>query len=777
MAYCTQCGHELQPGVKFCTACGAPVRDTGESEAVSAKSVDKELLEAAQETIRETVSDEPDLDAVASGKSPEPPGALTPDAADEPGEDGLDLPCVSQAQPALDSVQQDCPAPAQKPAIKKRSRKPLIVLLAAVAILAAVSVGALAGKCFLPNTASGDTVVSFGSTEAVPASRTSVVIPKAQGGTPMTRYLVYVTKAETSDGEPIDISTLEPLEVSDDQGFTPNDLIADLPDGTYHFQIETDEGTRDLPPIEVSSENDKGDVNPNIEVDVADDSPDPVPVTKGADQLFLDLINEYVEKYGEPKVATKEIGPEDGSDTHYLSYVTGLAYAGLVDFGDGTERLVLAYMTGDGSSDSNYNIEVWQYDAETDSISCVLGQDGSFHPDGEFNAGLTLMDLKGNNGLIYISSEYYGEGEQFGSTETYYGLSDTGAVETIGVFSWGPQGNFIDGVEVSEDDYASKEFGIIEGVGKAPRQSDFLYFSRTYSVDSREQAETGTSDIDLTGWSDDYYFPADLVASVSDTTSELTDRIAAARSGKSTQDTQDAQDDENLAADVTGTEVTETVAVPTFDSPMEPSTGTYDVTWGYLELSSPEHSDVLDKLNAEAKKAYDANKAANDDFDPMNGNWGDGLCEEYRSQLTGTYRNYIGTRVDEYRTQLGPHGWSEITPSIVDVSTGKEVSAWDVAGISKGALDQAAVDVIVDYVRNDPKNTYYTDIPSADISADAAELVANAQYCLVKEGISVYLPEYSMGYPYSEGAKELLVYPLDGSSKAGKNLTDEYHIL
>lgn len=67
-------------------------------------------------------------------------------------------------------------------------------------------------------------------------------------------------------------------------------------------------------------------------------------------------------------------------------------------------------------------------------------------------------------------------------------------------------------------------------------------------------------------------------------------------------------------------------------------------------------------------------------------------------------------------------------------------------------------------------------MPSANISADAAELVANAQYGLAREGISVYLPEYSMGYPCSEGAKELLVYPLNGFSKAGKDLTDEYHI-
>lgn len=88
----------------------------------------------------------------------------------------------------------------------------------------------------------------------------------------------------------------------------------------------------------------------------------PWPSRESGDGLdsYRAKVKEVVEAFGRPDLRTARDGE--------IAYASGLAYADLVDFGDGSHRLVLCYLDpGDckdpgnpGSYPEDYKVEVWQ---------------------------------------------------------------------------------------------------------------------------------------------------------------------------------------------------------------------------------------------------------------------------------------------------------------------------------------------------------------------------------------------------------------------------------
>lgn len=71
-----------------------------------------------------------------------------------------------------------------------------------------------------------------------------------------------------------------------------------------------------------------------------------------------------------------------------------------------------------------------------------------------------------------------------------------------------------------------------------------------------------------------------------------------------------------------------------------------------------------------------------------------------------------------------------------------------------------------------------------DSSADAARSEAerfvreeNPEYLVTNDGITVFLPEYALGYSYAEGCKEILVWTFVDSSLVGYDVWPAYNLL
>lgn len=234
---------------------------------------------------------------------------------------------------------------------------------------------------------------------------------------------------------------------------------------------------------------------------------------------------------------------------------------------------------------------------------------------------------------------------------------------------------------------------------------------------------------------------------------------------------------ERQSLDVTWREVTQTVSIPNYDMGMQEKT-MMEGTWGFLELSADERSEVIDRLNEGFREAFESelSRSANWSFDE---GANDGECTAYRSSLTYARDGVIGIRVETYGTLWGPHGWSEVKGSIFDLTTGEELNAWDVVGMSEDELDARAVDAVTTYASAHSSNLV---LPKGEdeIRSMAQDLVENDEYAgyqLTEDGITIFLPSYSMGFPYSDGTKEVLVVSFGDSSLVGTDVRGSVRLL
>lgn len=689
---CERCGSYVRGGLRFCTECGAPVREPRPDLGASAD-------------VPETGVPETGVIPLVLGAPPRDSGGGAPAGG---GPDSRRPPTWGKIVALV------CAAA-------------VVVLIAAVGITLSLSGGRTR-------------VVVYGSTDAVSVSREAAVIPKGSDGQPLEHYFVRITAGLGEDGADVDVAGAPTLEVTGTGGFTFGDLLDGYPDGTYDTVITDDEGReKECPPFAVDEEGDSEpvDILPDQGGDEADE-----PSVSRRDVLFLDKLEELVAAYGEPKVSS------------YLSsgntFAKGLSLALLVDFGDGVERLVVSYC--DGSRDwehedmpefFDYALEVWEYDKTSDALRQawegeVLYTNGGFpyvticRFDGSgLTAVLQLERGSDAEGRETVDPQLFGplEDGSFGQLDLEFSdASDAPYDREESYYFWGSGWN-------SEDQYGSEEPSV-------------------YEADSGVEAST--------------YEPAGSIRVTLDTIEELRARVG----DEPAEDPEDA----TAPATVSWREVTQDVAITSYVDGIQ-GRGTMEATWGYLELSAEGESEAVSALNERFKADFDRELALSESWsiDELEA---DGECTVYRSSVTYERDGIIGMRVSRYRTFWGPHGWDELEGAVFDLETGEELGVWEVAGMSEAELDAHAVDVITEYVKG-REDSLVLPMSEWEIRSEAADLVSSVEqagYLLAEEGITIFLPSYSMGFPYSDGSKEILVVSFDDSVPEGTDLRGSYAI-
>lgn len=761
--FCTKCGTELADGARFCTKCGAALATDGPAVQESAPALDSAVAgDAAPVDAAGTVAGEPA--APADAAAAEPPAAAGDHTA-----------AAGEPTAAAGTKLADAPD-ATSASAKKKVRKPLLIAACVALVLVAGVGGAIAlrgGGSAVPAALE----LVYGSNDVSAVARSARLVPLDGDGEPIAHYWIRFRRAVDADGEDIDLTDVEAFEVTGTDGFVIGDVLADLPDGTYYPVISDEEDGEDrpLPPVNVGDGEDASDGTITIKPD--DEQ------KLGADALFLAKLETLQAQYGGPEIGVTEI--EDGD--MYLSALEGLAYAELADFGDGVERLALAYRSDwliekwNSTERANwshaYTVEVWEYDEESDSISKVPSYDGK-------PMELSTRYFQGFSGITWLCSggakngdvlyfDASSDAEHMGYA--YYGLNDEGVFGHI-VTAEGPvpgagETYLVDGKQVSYQEYESaideSVVGLMGGAMVLPNLSN-IYETEAEAKSAGAIMETLDERLSVSG----------TKQQTLDTIEELRSRVeASARKDGDAAEAEDDADAKKGAAAQTvraqATVVAETVTVPNYGWDLaNPSDELGE--WTYVSFDPADASDGVAKINAALKESFEAEKKATASWntdDP-----GDGECVHYRSGCTYNDGAYAAVRIERRCTNWGPHGWAEIDGFVFDLKTGAEVSPWEVAGVSQAELEEVAVDAIVTYVQGHPGS----DLSGADeITAAARDEIAEgyATFLLTDKGVTVYLQDYSMGYAYADGDKEILVLPFDGGGAAGDNVRDAYSLM
>lgn len=255
-----------------------------------------------------------------------------------------------------------------------------VVAVAAVLVLGG-GLGAITGA---GPSGGGEAQVTYASNEEVPVASGTAIVPLDDRDEPFASYTVRVKQADDADGRAIDIADMPNLDVQGTEGFTLGDLGA-LDAGTYRLVIEdgASGASYDLPPLVLGGASQGGGEASRVTVRPPQDTSDPDELAaQGKYACFRDKLQGLVDTYGDASITVMKL-----DERRFLAWAAGVAYAELVDFGDGAERLVVAYCTerdfasaedvqarddGEyGPRASDYTVEVWEYDEASDELSMM----------------------------------------------------------------------------------------------------------------------------------------------------------------------------------------------------------------------------------------------------------------------------------------------------------------------------------------------------------------------------------------------------------------------
>ena len=255
-----------------------------------------------------------------------------------------------------------------------------VVAVAAVLVLGG-GLGAITGS---GPSGGGEAQATYASNEEVSVASGTAIVPLDDRDEPFASYTVRVKQADDADGRAIDIADMPNLDVQGTEGFTLGDLGA-LDAGTYRLVIEdgASGASYDLPPLVLGGASQGGGEASRVTVRPPQDTSDPDELTaQGKYACFRDKLQGLVDTYGDASITVMKL-----DEQRFLAWAAGVAYAELVDFGDGAERLVVAYCTerdfasaedvqarddGEyGPRASDYTVEVWEYDEAADELSMM----------------------------------------------------------------------------------------------------------------------------------------------------------------------------------------------------------------------------------------------------------------------------------------------------------------------------------------------------------------------------------------------------------------------
>lgn len=646
------------------------------------------------------------------------------------------------------------PAQAPQPAPRRRGRAALVA-----AIVASLVVIVVAGALIALHLTGDRDVPSltFGSREAVSVSRVTRIVPSSAEGSPLQRYVVRVREAVGPDGSRLDVSALPRLDVEGETGFTMADL-GELDEGTYEVTITPDDGAPQyIPPVTVV-DGDPGDAAgdgsggasgpvelPEEIVVVPPEDTDgsegdlSAPVRLGRYGAYLAKVRELREAHGELIVVSLS-----GSD---VSWLAGLCFARLVDFGDGAERLVVAYARPEAMSAppqdlDAYTVEVWGYDEGSDQAVLEWSGGTSTTPGGFF---FVCFWHPGDGSGVNLAREV---------PDTYITVVGILGDGTLGVEHefeqayYQPDGTYelkskIDGQPVENEAFSQS----IAELGFESRETYYL-------LSSAGASSAGTVD-DAVGLTQETVERLEQVAG------DIVD--AAEQTGGSEPGQGQPVDPATLT--YSGEEVTATESVPAYDNADGSPSGTLQRTWGYLRFSASGEGSAVDEVNALLKADYDGELAASQSWQLESGKV---ECLRQRSSLDYLSGSVAGYRIYRDVTQWGAHGGTEIEGYVVDLATGAQMEPWEALGVDRAQLDAAAAEVLRGYVLSMPDALYVED----ELDGDTAEYVAQDNYMLTRDGITVYLGDYDF-FPYASGTHEVLVWPT-GDKAAGTDVTGDY---
>lgn len=424
--FCTNCGAELREGTRFCTKCGAEV---GQVEAIEASvAPDAAAVEEAKAPAAEAPSA---VDVAAQDEAVEEDG-FEDAAAGVPADETVVLesaPVEAASESEVASAPKVEPEAAESaPAPSRRRRVTRGIAAAAACALLAGAGGVVAWRAGVFDPA---TVLPFVSQEngAVEASR---IVPTAIDGTRLERYFVRLVDGADKRGKDIDVSGYKPVEVTDANGYDPAELFPSLPNGEYTVSYEDGRGnvlgggtflvgpafkkesskskdaskgattgaasgktTKKDDATASSSAGKTGKTDKDAGASDKDagkndkDTGSSATAKKGAKACFLQAIEDLEKKHGAGEAvdwssSAKAASSDDrmGSEEEFRSAL-GVCYAELVPFGDGVERLVVAYASKEyaqqfkggespvPSDESAYTVEIFEYNKGKDALASV----------------------------------------------------------------------------------------------------------------------------------------------------------------------------------------------------------------------------------------------------------------------------------------------------------------------------------------------------------------------------------------------------------------------
>lgn len=420
--FCTKCGAELREGTRFCTKCGAEV---GQVEAIEASvAPDTVAVEEAKAPAAEAPSP---VDVAAQDEAAEEDG-VEDAAAGAPADETVVLESApAEAAPVSEvaSTPKAVPEAAEAAPAPNRRRRVTrgVAAVAACALIAGVG-GVVAWRAGFFEPA---TVMPFVSQEnsVVESSR---IVPTAIDGTRLERYFVRLVAGVDKRGKAIDVSGYKSVEVTDANGYDPAELFPSLPNGEYTVSYEDGRGnalgsgtflvgpefkkdaskakdaskgtttgatsgktTKKDDAAASSSTGKAGKTDKDAGASDKDagkndkDAGSSATAKKGAEACFLQVIKDLEKKHGTGEAvdwnsgAGAAVGDDRLDSGQDYRSALGVCYAELVPFGDGVERLVVAYTSKeyaqlfeDGkpaapSDTSAYTLEIFEYNKGKDA--------------------------------------------------------------------------------------------------------------------------------------------------------------------------------------------------------------------------------------------------------------------------------------------------------------------------------------------------------------------------------------------------------------------------